>query len=370
VADSHPTNAARSQRVHELGLKLVLLIVITVVAFLGTRMLALTVRHRVAADAARIHEAAERELRAGQVDTALPRLQRAATRDRQNAEYALSYARALHAHGQLEAAERALLQVRAQAPDHPVVNLELARVAAARGDAETALRYYRYALYAPWPQSDGARRVREELVAFLLQQGDRTRAMSELIAARATTPDDAVAHLHLGVLLTEAGDDRLALEEFRRAQQLEPANVTATRAAGDAEYRLGNYRAAARDLTGAGELDADGAQRLAISRAVLALDPLAPRTAPPVRVERVERLVDLTVMTATTCSSANPQALVRLRSLRQTVRSSGGRDLDAISDVVAAANALLRSLTPACDPSAPAVRAILILGERQQDATP
>lgn len=366
-----PTTS-RSQRVHELGLKLTVLLLVTVGAFVGTRAAALQARQRTLQDAALLHRRGVAALAAGNTDLALENLRRASVRDRGNPEYGLAFARALAANGQVDAAHRALLSLREEAPDHPVVNLELARIAAMQADVPLAIRYYRYALYAPWPDSDGPRQVREELVRFLLDHQDRTHAVSELVAARATTPDEPAAHLHLGQLFLQAAEPRLALEEFRRALQIDRSNGEAHRLAGDAEYRLENYAAAARDFTLAGELAGESARRRDIARAVVTNDPLAARLPAAERLARGSRLLAVALDRLDTCAPA-PEREARRRALemlRQRLRRSGGRDASVVEETVDAAAAEIQRLTGACDLSAPAVEALRIIGRRESDAQP
>ena len=107
---------------------------------------------------------------AGKVDDAIDSLRRAAVRDRNDKRYALALAHALALNGEDDAARGALLTLRESAPEDPDINLQLARLAAGQPDVTDALRFYHNALYAPWPvdQADARRRVRFELIAFLL----------------------------------------------------------------------------------------------------------------------------------------------------------------------------------------------------------
>jgi tetratricopeptide (TPR) repeat protein len=372
VTDEPRATVTSSQRVRKLGVRLGILLAVTAGSFLGTGALARHVRGRAERDAAILHERGMSQLRAGQTDAALASLRGASTGDRRNTAYALSYAQALRAQGQLTSAERVLVLLRAEAPDRPETNLELARIAAARRDVEMAVRYYRYALYAPWPDPGRAPRVRDELIAFLLEQGDRTRATSELIAARATLPDEASAHLQLGTRFAEAGEHRLALEEFRRAAQLDPASRDARRATGNAAFETGDYRLAVASLADAGVLDADSAHRLAIARAVLSLDPLVPRLAPATRVDRMLELIKSTLNARLACPPVDASAdrTADLEALRLRIRRSGGRDLELLADAVDAAYTELESLSQSCPVDDPAAQALLIIGEQHGNAAP
>ena len=72
-------------------------------------------------------------------------------------------------------------------PENGHVNLELARIAAQKGETEQALRYYNNAIYATWPgdQEVERRDTRLELIEFLLSINAKAQAQSELIALAA-----------------------------------------------------------------------------------------------------------------------------------------------------------------------------------------
>ena len=123
------------------------------------------------------------------------------------------------------------------------MNLELARLAAAQSDVSEALRFYYNALYAPWPadQVDVRRRVRMELIRFLATHGQRSRALSELLAVSAETPDDVRHQEELAQLFASTGDQRRALEHFQRALRLAPGDPPALLGAGVAAFHLDDY---------------------------------------------------------------------------------------------------------------------------------
>jgi tetratricopeptide (TPR) repeat protein len=363
-------NAWRAQRVHELGLKLIALIVATVAAFGITEGVAAQMRQRTRQDAKAFYANGLAARRSGQLDAAITAFRRASTKDRDNLDYTLQLSRALAADGQLDAAERSFLALRERVPDNPDVNLELARLAVRRDDAAMALRYYRYALYAPWPDASGPRTVRRELIAFLLDHGDRDRALAELIAARSNTPDTAAAHVELGGLLLRADDPRLAAEEFRRALVLAPEDATARRLAGEAAFRLGDYAAAARDLADAAATDPAAGDMHRTAVAVLRDDPLAPRIPAQERLNRMMRLLDRASQRASSCGPAPASGDQKpLDAIARAVRRSGGRDTGTLEDALDAAYGLTRQFADSCAGATADDRALLIIGERHQAAS-
>ncbi len=192
---------------------------------------------------------------------------------------------------QYEAARSALLALRESAPEDPDINLQLARLAADRQDVTEALRYYHNALYAPWTteQADARRRVRLELIRFLLTHDQVNRALSETVALSTDLPDDAAAHVEVGQLFASAGDSNRALDQFQRALRLAPDSGAALAGAGHAAFQAGEYLLARTYLRKA----PDDMDRVTETRElvdlVLSSDPLAARIGSS---ERRRRLLD------------------------------------------------------------------------------
>ena len=203
--------------------------------------------------------------------------------------YWLALARALERSGSDNAAERALLQLRESSPEDSDVNLELARIAARRGDATSADRYYRNALYAPAAATDAEMRrgIRLELIRFLLSRGDRGRALSELLAAANDAADDPSAAVTLGGLFASAGDFRRAEDQFVSALRLDPHNAAAIAGAGTAAFDRGDYADAMRYLAAVPTDDPDTAAMRDVAEHVLSDDLLAARIGSPERRRRL-----------------------------------------------------------------------------------
>jgi len=337
------------------------------VAFGLTTAYAASLRRLTLRDAGTLYAAGTADLARGDIADAIDALRGASRKNRDSVTYALQYARALAAGGQSDAATRVLLLLRERAPENAEVNLALARLAAGQNDLDNALRYYRYALYAPWPDASGPRRVRRELIVLLLDHGDRSRALSELIAAQANSENTADAHLDLGRLFARAGEAALALAEFRRAQALAPADAVATRLAGEAAFTLGDYTAAARDLATASRDDAAAADMRDTALAVLRGDPLASHIPAAERLARLERLMTQAEERASVCGipPADP-ARTRLTALAPAVRRSAGRDTDVLEQSLDAAVGLMQRVAT-CPTLTADDRALLIIGARHQE---
>jgi tetratricopeptide (TPR) repeat protein len=193
--------------VHREIVQLLGLIALVVLAFFATRAIARTEQGLVLREAAEWYREGERQLEAGRPAAAVDALQRAAVRNRGEKLYALALARAMALAGDRTAARTTLLALREAAPEDIEINVQLARLEAADGDLAEALRYYRNALYAPWPaeRADERRQLRVELIRFLLAQRAERTALTELTALQANLPDDPAAHVLAAQLFSEAG---------------------------------------------------------------------------------------------------------------------------------------------------------------------
>lgn len=348
--------AQRAERIRREGAKLILLIALTLIAFFATRAAAEHSRAVATQDAAEWYARGRRAFAAHELPVAIDAFRRAQLKNRGNLDYSLALAQALATDHQDAAAERILLALRESAPERPDINLQLARLAAARDDRPTAVRYYRNALYATWADPDGPRKVRLELIDFLLAHDDRQRAIAELIAARTTTPDTADAHLELATLFVRAGDPATALQEFRRTLDLDAGNEAALSGAGEAAFALGDYAGARRFLRGAGTLSAPAREKLAIATLVLGRDPLEPRLG---AAERRRRLVD-----DFTDVQQRLDACSASSSLESLPKLPARLDQDAIEDALAAIWRIETAVTRECGPATALDHALLVIAQR------
>lgn len=163
-------------------------------------------------------------------------------------------------------------------PENGVVNRELARIAAGKGDTRGALRYYHNAIYAIWSgDAERERRnTRWELVKYLLGIQARAQAQSELIALSAEVGEDPGQQIELGNYFLKVQDDQHALAAFRQALHEDPKSQPALAGAGAAAFGLSDYplaqhylRAALAESAG----DRDSANLLEVSEQVTRLDP-------------------------------------------------------------------------------------------------
>ena len=197
---------------------------------------------------------------------------------RDNYTYQLSLAEALIGLNRTDQAYAYLINLWRQQPENGIVNLELARIAAGRGETEQALRSYNNAIYAIWPGNLESNRqnTRWELVDYLLSIHARPQAQSELIALAAELEDDSSQQARLGALFLKVQDYDHALAAFRHALNAAPHDVATLAGAGAAAFELGRFTEALRYLeqaSAANPNDAEVASRLERAKLVARIDP-------------------------------------------------------------------------------------------------
>ena len=190
----------------------------------------------------------------------------------------LGLAEALIGLGQPEEARVYLENLWEQQPEDGIVNRELARIAAGKGDTRTALRYYHNAIYAIWPGNAESERIstRWELVKYLLDIKAQAQAQSELIGLGAEVGENPGQQLNLGQYFLKVQDGQHALASFRLCLRTNPHSQAALAGAGEAEFDLGDYERAQHFLSQAlaeNRADRNSASLLEVTEQVVRLDP-------------------------------------------------------------------------------------------------
>lgn len=211
-------------------------------------------------------------------DRAVSEFRTALLYSRDNYSYQRNLAEALIGMKRTNEAFAYLINLWEREPENGLVNRELARIAAQRGEREAALRYYHNSIYATWPGDQEAerRKTRLELIEFLLSTGDKTQAQSELIALAANLGDDPSQQARAGDLFLQAQDYEHALAEYRLSLKSGHHHPAALAGAGSAAFELGRYALAQHYLQAAvtaDPSDAQSATRLRTTELVLRMDP-------------------------------------------------------------------------------------------------
>jgi tetratricopeptide (TPR) repeat protein len=363
-----------SRFVHRELVLLTVLVGVTIAAFFATRAIADSNEALRRRQAAAWFEAAQSP--DGNPGQAVAGLRRAVSKAPENKQYRLALADALVNAGLDEEATRVLLALRESQPEDPDTNLQLARIEAGGADADATRRYYQNAVAGLWrpEQAEARRRVRIELIEFLLAHEERARALSELLALGANLPDDATAQTQAGRMFLAAGDPRLALDHFAHAIRLDADDADAIAGAGEAAFQLGDYDRALRYLnSGRGE-NARAAELHELAQLVLGNDPLAPRLATDERHRRLAVVFQHAVQRLDTCpSDPSDQSSVTLEPVRTEARAfqsalglpRSRQPRNLIDDGVDLVYRIERAVEQSCGtPPMPFDRAILLIGRR------
>lgn len=248
---------------------------------------------------------------AGKIDGAIESFQKSTAIDRENRTYVMALADALAAANKNLAAEDALHRLREADPTNAEINLHLARLAVKTGKVQDAVLYYHSALDGLWSGPnvvEQRRSVRKELIHFLIDRHDENRALSELLVLDSDLPDTPDAHVEAAKLFLKADDTRHALNDFLEAARLDPHNKEALAGAGEAEFRLGDYRRAGRyleDAAAQGETSAETDQLLSLVRMAASYDPLATGLTTTERQRRLSSSLDQATQRLDACQSRN-----------------------------------------------------------------
>jgi tetratricopeptide (TPR) repeat protein len=224
------------------------LLLVTVVLFLITFFLFRSfVSHRQEL-AQRWSARGQTSLNAGHPDQAIVALRTALSYAPGRRDYELLLARALGEAGHTEESYNYFLGLWETEPGNGLINLNLARLAAKKNDAQAAINYYRSSIFGTW-EGDGTvrrREVRLELSQYLLAQHNLSSARTELLIAGGNAPDDTALALTLAPLLEQANAPRDALTYYQKVLTQDPKNQTALEAAARLEYQSGRYEDAYR----------------------------------------------------------------------------------------------------------------------------
>jgi len=258
----------------------------------------------------------EAELKAGQPEKAIVDFRTALIYSRDNDLYQLHLAQALMAANHTEEARSYLSDLWEREPESAEVNLELGRLAARAGDINQALRYYHSAVYGEWEGpniSEQRRQARLELYHFLVRRGANGQAEAELEALAAELPaDDAILHTQVGDLFLKSGQFDRALREYLAALNGDKNQKEALAGAGEADFRLGNYRYAWPYLRRALNEDPGNtelAQMLEMAKLILSIDPYAAELTSAERNVRVLRAFDQGVSRVQLCARQRGESL-------------------------------------------------------------
>jgi tetratricopeptide (TPR) repeat protein len=276
-------SAARGFLTHQVTrqpVMLALLSVLAVVFFLAVTGLSRAYYAQRESLASRWSTRGVASLSSGNDEQAVIELRAALLYSRDNYTYQLNLAEALLGLKRTSEAASYLINLWDRKPDDGLVNLELARIAAQKGEIEHAERYYHNAIYAAWSgageQEVKRRDARLELIELLLRNNEKAQAESEVIALAANLGDDPWLQKRVGDLFVRTLDYERALVAYRQSLKADRHDHAALAGAGLAAFELALYPQAYRDLQAAvtaDPKDTESASRLKITELVLQMDP-------------------------------------------------------------------------------------------------
>lgn len=234
------------------------------------------------------------DLQAQRYDRAVTEFRSALLYARDNYDYQVDLAEALIGLGQTNESYSYLANLWERQPENGLVNLELARIVAQRGQAEQAQRYYHNAIYAVWSGDKEAQRrdTRLELIEYLLSINAKAQAQAELIALQENLGEDPSVQRRVGDLFLRAQDYEHALAAYRESLKFDRHNAAGLAGAGWAAFQFGRYPLAERYLQAAvadNPADTPSAERLKTTQLVLRMDPFRRQIS---AAERAKSLVD------------------------------------------------------------------------------
>jgi tetratricopeptide (TPR) repeat protein len=162
----------------------------------------------------------------------------------------LLLAQALYAAGHSDEATNYFLNLHDATPGDGFINLQLAHIAAGKGEEAEAEDYYRAAIYGSWEGDAVTRRrqTRLELADYLIQHHQLAEARNELFTVAGNAPTDLPLNLAVAGKLSSAGFEQDALTFYKKASTIDPHARLPLELAGTASYKLKDYPEAERLL--------------------------------------------------------------------------------------------------------------------------
>jgi Tfp pilus assembly protein PilF len=213
-------------------------------AFLITAALARTYHSREEGLASEWSGRGDSDLAQGRRAQAFEDFQNSLSYNPENPSVQLHLAEALLADGRFTEARSYLANLWERTPGSGQVNLDLAHVSAQSGDADQAIRYFHGSIFGSWETEPAAqrRKVRLELINFLLDHQRASEAQAEIEGLAADTPsDNGMLREENGWLFLKAGEPGKALAEFEAALRTNPRQSAWLADAGQVAFEDGDY---------------------------------------------------------------------------------------------------------------------------------
>ncbi len=347
------------------------LVLITMVCFALTHAYSQAYDRRRSALGLEWFERGKRELRDNRPTAAVEDFRTALFYAPRNRDIGMHLAEALLEASRTEQALNYYLSLWQSTPNNGLINLQLARLYARKGDTVNAEGYFNRAVFGDWPENAAENRQAAslELIHFYLDRGDFGHAESQLILLSGNLPEDPQLHTRVANLYARVGDDQRALNQYREAIQLDPNYVPAIQGAGEATFRVGDYHSAQSYVTRVLRLDEanpSAKNLLVILQSVLLLNPYERGISEAEKAKRAlrafavasNRLQSCSTSTESSSTSSVAPFLERGRQLK-AIANAGflaqhPEDVETLIDFIASAEKLALSQCgqPTADDSA------------------
>ena len=269
-------------------------------------------------------------------DEAIQQFRTALSGEPGNTEYRLALGLALARQNHFAEASVYLNALLKRNPENTLANLSEARILAEQGQTTEAIKLYHRAIDGSWRAGEEQTRLqaRFELVALLAKSGQRTQAISELLAALGSAGHDNALKVKIAEQLLGYGAYREAADIFHNVVQTDAKNADAYAGLGQAELAMDNYQDARAAFARAIELkpDEESRRQLELTQQVLDLDPNARGLRAAGRYERSVELLQTEIMRLSQCQPANPALAEANKALashprRMDLEDAADRDL-------------------------------------------
>ncbi len=225
-------------------------------------------------------------------------------------DHRLALALALVKAGNAGEAAIYLNEVLRERPNSGPANLAAAGVYAENRRIDDAVLHYQRASLGVWPDNPAPNRMRArlQLVDFLAKVGRTAQARAELLAALADLPNDPSLEKQVGRMLIDFRLSREAGDLYQALLKRGPPDAAAYNGLGEANFEMGNYRAAADAFRKA--LEIDPADQTATRRAqaadqILALDPSRRSLNSKERFRRSTELLNMVLTQRLACARSD-----------------------------------------------------------------
>jgi tetratricopeptide (TPR) repeat protein len=261
------------------------------------RFLARTEMAEVQSGADRSWRNGTRLLQQGHAEEALDALRNAHALARENLTYELDMISAMTALGRTDDADPLMDEVLLRKPNDGAANLMAARLKAKERDVKDAEAFYHRAIYGEWPADPAARSrdARFELVQLLASRNSRQQLLAELISLEAAADGNDDLQRRIAHLLLVADSPSRAATVYRDLIEKNPDDAEAYEGLGEAELRLGQYRAARASFVQVSYKNPQMSvgPRLVLLNEVIQLDPTPRRLATAEKYGRSVRILAL-----------------------------------------------------------------------------